>query len=78
MKVIYPNGSGGVAVIHPTAEYVGMFPTEGEAMDAVARKDVPEGVPYLIVPDDDIPSDRSKRAGWTADFSSPDGHGEPA
>lgn len=66
MKIIYPNGEGGVAIIHPT----GALPIE-----EVARKDVPAGTPYRIVNDEDIPTDRSSRALWTADFSNPDGHG---
>jgi hypothetical protein len=41
----------------------------------VARKDVPAGLPYLIVTDADLPADRSQRDAWTADFSNPHGHG---
>lgn len=68
-KVIYPNGSGGIAVIHPTGEL---------PIEAVAFKDVPNGVPYLFVEDEDIPSDRTYREAWEADFSNPDGHGGTA
>lgn len=66
MKVIYPTAAGGVAVLHPTGE----LPVE-----QVARKDVPAGVPYLIVNDVDVPADRTFRAAWEADFSQPHGHG---
>lgn len=66
MKIIYPLTDGGIAVIHPA---------EGAVVAVVAEKDVPFGVPYLIVADDAIPEDRSQRAGWDADFSKPDGHG---
>lgn len=66
MKIIFPNGSGGIAIIHPT----GALPIE-----AVAFKDVPNGVPYLFVEDDDIPNDRTYREAWEADFSNPDGIG---
>jgi hypothetical protein len=69
MKIIFPNGSGGVVVIHPTGEL---------PIDQTAKKDVPNGVPYLIVQDGDIPSDRTYRNAWTADFSNPDGHGGDA
>lgn len=65
MKIIYPFESG-IAVIHPT----GVLP-----IDEVARKDVPAGVPYLIVDDSLIPADRTNRDAWTADFSTPDGYG---
>ena len=65
-KIIYPNPDGGVSVIVS----VGNLPIAD-----VAQKDVPAGTPYLIVEDDVIPSDRSFRGAWEADFSDPDGHG---
>ena len=64
-RIIFPN-RGGVAIIIPT----GSLPVSD-----VARKDVPVGVPYRIVNDEDIPSDRSERDLWTADFTNPDGYG---
>ena len=51
-RIIYPTPEGGVAVIIP-AESV-----------ELALKDVPEGVPYEIVPEDAIPSDRFFRNAW--------------
>ena len=66
MKILHPNSEGGVSVITPTGE----LPIED-----VAQKDVPAGTPYLVVEDDVIPSDRSFRNAWEADFSNPDGHG---
>ena len=66
MNIIYPNEAGGIAVIYP----VGGLPVE-----EVARKDVPAGVPYLIVDPSAIPTDRSFRAAWEADFSEPHGYG---
>jgi hypothetical protein len=55
MKIIYTNNEGGVSVIHPTGEL---------SIEEVAAKDVPEGVPYEIVEDDAIPSDRTFRGAW--------------
>ncbi|MBA8905499.1 hypothetical protein N7E70_021080 [Aminobacter sp. NyZ550] len=66
-RIIYPNGDG-VAVIIPAEK-------SGLPIEEIARKDVPEGVPYRIVATADVPTDRSQRELWTADFSSPDGHG---
>ena len=66
MKILYPNPDGGICVIHPTGE----LPIED-----VCQKDVPAGTPYLIVEDDAIPSDRTFRGAWEADFSNPDGYG---
>jgi hypothetical protein len=69
MKILYPNSEGGICVIHPTGEL---------SIEDVCRKDVPAGTPYLVVEDDVVPSDRTFRNAWEADFSNPDGHGEGA
>lgn len=65
-RIIYPNADGGVSVIVPT----GSLPTAD-----VALKDVPAGVPFVITTVDQIPSDRTFREAWEADFSTPDGIG---
>ena len=65
-KIIYQNSDGGLSVVYPT----GALPFED-----VCQKDVPAGVPYLIVTTDDIPSDRTFCGAWEADFSNPDGYG---
>ena len=65
-RIIYPNDNGGVAVLIPTGEI---------EITEVARKDVPAGVAYKIVDVADIPSDRTFRGAWEADFSNPDGVG---
>ena len=54
-RIIYTNESGGVSVIIPTGEL---------SIEEVAAKDVPAGIPYEIVTEDDIPSDRTFRAAW--------------
>jgi hypothetical protein len=66
VKIIFPNGLGGVAIIHPTGEL---------PIEQVALKDVPPNVPYRFVNEDGIPSDRIFRDAWEADFSNPDGYG---
>lgn len=71
MKIIFPAdlsdlSAAPVAVIHPT----GVIP-----MEAVALKDVPPGLPYRFVNDEDIPSSRIDRDAWKVDFSHPDGYG---
>ena len=67
-KIIYPNpeSEGGVCIINPGIEL---------SFEDVCQKDVPAGTPYLIVEDDVIPSDRTFRNAWEADFSNPDGYG---
>jgi hypothetical protein len=51
MKIIYPTETG-VAIIHPTGEL---------SIEECAAKDVPAGVAYKIVNDDEVPSDRTFR-----------------
>jgi hypothetical protein len=65
-KIIYQLPEGGVAVLRLTGEL---------SFEDCCKKDVPAGVPYLIVDAADIPSDRSFRNAWEADFSNPDGYG---
>jgi len=68
-RIIYPTDEGGVAVIVPA-------PESGLTIEQIAAKDVPAGKPYQIVSTDDMPSDRTFRAAWEADFSQPDGYGQ--
>ncbi len=65
-RIIYPLESGRIAVVVPSKE---LFILE------VAQKDVPAGTPYLIVDAASIPTDRTFRDAWVADFSAPDGYG---
>lgn len=44
-------------------------------INEVALKDVPPGVPYLIIDEEDVPSDHTFFNAWEADFSNPDGYG---
>jgi hypothetical protein len=64
-RIIYPLDDG-IAVVIPSGE----LPIED-----VAAKDVPAGTPYLLIDASDLPTDRTFRAAWTADFSAPDGYG---
>lgn len=54
-RIIFQNAEGGVSVIIPTGEL---------PIEEVAKKDVPQGVPYEIVTTDAIPSDRTFRNAW--------------
>jgi hypothetical protein len=56
MRIIYPTDDGGVAVIIPA--------DCGLTIDEIAAKDVPEGKPFKIVDDADIPTDRTFRNAW--------------
>lgn len=65
-KIIWKNESGLLVLVVPTGEL---------PLKETARKDVPAGIPYLFVEDDQIPADRTFWGAWEADFSSPDGYG---
>jgi len=56
-RIIYPNDDGGISIIIPS-----------ESVEA-AMKYIPSGKPYKIIDAADIPSDRTFRDAWTADFS---------
>jgi len=56
-RILFPNDDGGVSIIIPA-----------ESVEA-AMKDIPSGKPYLIINAADIPTDRTFRNAWTADFT---------
>lgn len=62
--ILYQNSDGGLSVVHPT----GVTPVED-----LCHKCIPAGTPFLIVEDNHVPSDRSFRDAWEADFSNPTG-----
>ena len=71
-RVIYKNLDNSVGVIISTQEVL-KFATVLQ----VAEKDVPAGLPYWIVEDSVIPTDRTFRSAWEIDesFGKPDGFG---
>lgn len=65
-RIIYQTDEGGVAIIIPSGEL---------ALEEVARKDVPAGVPFKIIDTVEVPDDRAFRSAWEADMTSPNGVG---
>ena len=61
-RIIYPSDEGGVAVVIPAPEWLAQ---EGNTIEALAAKDVPEGKPWQIVDAADIPTDRLFRGAWS-------------
>lgn len=62
MKIVYIQDNGVVAVITPMQWAVDKY-----GIEAIALKDVPEGKPFKIVQDSDIPADRTQRNAWAID-----------
>jgi hypothetical protein len=60
-RIIYPNDEGGVSVVIPALEWLA---EEGNTMELLAEKVVPEGQPFKIVDASEIPSDRTFRDAW--------------
>jgi hypothetical protein len=71
MRILYKNIDNSVGVLIPTQEALS-FATLAQ----IAEKDVPKDLPYKIVEDTDIPSDREFRNAWEWDNTiEPDGFG---
>ena len=64
MKIIYKNEDGGISIITPTPEAL-----EHMTINEIALKDVPTGLPFAIVEDSEIPTDRAYREAWAVDSS---------
>jgi hypothetical protein len=71
-KIIFENLDKTIGILHPTDEgyAIGMF--------ELGKKDVPDGLPFWIVEDTEIPTDRTTREAWELDGTQgdPDGYGE--
>ena len=72
MKIIFKNQDNSIGIITPTDEALS-FAT----VIQVAEKDVPHNLPYCIVEDSIIPTDRTFRSAWEIDESigKPNGFG---
>jgi hypothetical protein len=66
--IIHPNEYGTITITTPALNC-------GLSVEQIAQKDVPAGVPYLIIDSSELPLDRTFRNAWQADFSQPDGIG---
>lgn len=62
MKIIYLNDTGFLCIVHPTKSALDQM-----TIQEIAEKDVPTGLPYKIVEDSEIPTDRTFRDAWTVD-----------
>ena len=66
--IIYPNDQGHLTFLYPAHN-------SGLSVEEIARKDVPAGLPYLIVPEDQVHTDHTFFEAFEADFTAPDGYG---
>ena len=72
MKIIFKNEDNSIGIITPTDEALS-FAT----IEQIAEKDVVHNLPYWIVEDSVIPTDRTFRSAWEIDesFGKPTGFG---
>tara|TARA_R100001509_G_scaffold56428_1_gene31236 strand:+ start:7031 stop:7285 length:255 start_codon:yes stop_codon:yes gene_type:complete len=70
-KIVYlnPENEGGICIITPTDNCINPDTGNLFTLEEIAKKDVPTGVKYKIVPITDIPTDRSFRDAWTVSES---------
>jgi hypothetical protein len=66
--IIYP-WEGHLAVSWPN-------PNSKKTLQEIAESGTPEGLPFRIINEIDLPSDWEFFDAWTADFSNPDGTGK--
>lgn len=73
MKIIYLNGTGGVAIVYPTQEALKLL-----SLHEIAARSVPQDIPFWVVDDQYVPCDRKYRDAWEADeaeLGQPTGYG---
>lgn len=72
-KIIFKSKDNSIGIITPTDEAIS-FAT----IEQIAKKDVPHNLPYWIVEESIIPTDRTFRSAWEIDDSlgNPSGFGD--
>lgn len=53
--IIYTQDNGAISIIYPTGEL---------SIEDCVKQSVPAGVPYRIINNDEVPSDRTFRSAW--------------
>ena len=66
--IIHVQDNGVIAVTRPNLEC-------GISIEEIARKDVPAGIPYLIMDDSYLPKDYEFYNSWEIDMTNPHGVG---
>jgi hypothetical protein len=64
MKIIYQGENNTVVLVNPSPEALQTY-----TIEQIALKDVPFGVPFKIVQDNEIPSDFTFFDAWTVDVN---------
>lgn len=59
-RIVYTDETGGITVVFPSMEYL-----KSHSIEELAAKDVPSGLNFVIVDENDIPKDRTFRDAWS-------------
>ena len=72
MRIVYKNEDNTICVVVASHESL-----KAHTLDDLAKKDVPDGLPYWIVDETEFPTDRTFRNAWEIqeDWGPPDGYG---
>ncbi|MEA4864174.1 MAG: hypothetical protein VB088_02110 [Sphaerochaeta sp.] len=72
MRIVYRNIDESVGIIIPIFECLSVH-----GLRQIALKDVPAGLPFWLVKENEIPSDRTFREAWEIprEWGNPDGYG---
>jgi hypothetical protein len=65
-RIVFQTNDGTVAVI---------IPVSGESILDIAKRDVPKGLPFKIVNESIVPTERTFRSAWELGQFIPDGYG---
>lgn len=57
--IVFKNEDNSIGIIHPTQEVLGKY-----TYKQIAEKDVPAGLPYIIINKTDLPETRTFRGAW--------------
>lgn len=70
--IIFKNKDSSIGILVPTEETLSIY-----SLEMVAQKDVSEGLPFWIVENSEIPTDRTFRDAWEIpeEWGEPDGYG---
>lgn len=75
IEMLKLDGSGEREIVDISGTVALIAPCGGMSHEDVAFKDVPAGVPFVYVKDEDVPTNAAQWADFMPDFTHPDGIG---
>jgi hypothetical protein len=74
MRILYKNPDNSLSILIPAPACL-----KNHTIEEIALKDIPQGTPFWIVDNSEIPTDRTFRDAWELpeNYREPDGYGSP-